>query len=40
MFVAYVLMSLSYAYVMVIGVIGLIKETNSVECLDEFVTGE
>ncbi len=33
-------MSLSYAYVMVIGVNNLFKETNSVECLDEFVTGE
>lgn len=33
-------MSLSYAYVMMIGVISLFKETNSVECLDEFVTGE
>lgn len=35
MFVAYVLMSLSYAYVMVIGVNNLFKKT---ECLSEDVT--
>lgn len=41
MFVAYVLMSLSYAYVMMIGIISLFKEkTEMLECLDDCVAGE
>lgn len=41
MFVAYVLMSLAYAYIMMVGVISLFREkTEVLECLDEYVTGE
>lgn len=41
MILAYVLMSLSYAYVMMVGVISLFKEKPEVvECLDESVIGE
>jgi hypothetical protein len=41
MFVAYIMMSLSYAYVMMVGVISLFKEkTEVLECLDESVVVE
>lgn len=44
MIVAYVLMSVSYAYVMMIGVNNLFKgktEVNDmINCLDEYVAGE